>query len=388
MNKENFVAKTFDGLEDILRTELEELGAENCEVISRGVQFKGDFNLLYTINYYSRLSLRILWEVKRFKFRSNEEFYKAIKGFPAENYLRKNGNLSISASLHNTIFNTPLFASLLAKDAICDRFREQSGERPSVDKENPDVRFHLHVYQHEATLFLDSSGESLHKRGYKIANHTAPINEVMAAGMIKLSGWKADCDLIDFMCGSGTILIEGAMIALNIPAGFYRDRYGFMRWLNFDKAYWEQLKEAADIRNDVLINFYGFDISARYLHMAIDNVDHAGLCDFIRLKKRDFEETSPVRTPAFVILNPPYGERLSIPDLNAFYHSIGDTLKKKYAGCTAWIISSDLDALKSIGLHPTRKITLFNGQLECKFMRFEMYQGRKHEGENDNGRTT
>ncbi|MDL2311378.1 THUMP domain-containing protein, partial [Bacteroidales bacterium OttesenSCG-928-B11] len=319
----------------------------------------------------------VLWEMKRFRFRSNEDFYKSVKEFPAEKYLQKDGLLAISASLHDTIFKTPLYASLLAKDAICDRFREQTGVRPSVNKENPDVQFHLHIYQHEATLFLDSSGESLHKRGYKISNHAAPINEVVAAGMIKLSGWNADCDLIDFMCGSGTILIEAAMIALNIPAGFYRDHYGFMKWRNFDKESWDKITENADVKDDVSINFYGSDISSRYLHTAVENVDYAGLRDFIRLKKKDFIETEPKRTPAFVIVNPPYGERLNIENINAFYHSIGDILKQKYAGCTAWIISSDIEALKSIGLHPTRKITLFNGQLECKFMKFDLYKGKK-----------
>lgn len=379
MGKEKFVAKTFAGLEEVLKIELEDLGAEQCEIISRGVSFQGDFTLLYKVNYFSRLSLRVLWELKHFKFRSNEEFYRAIKEFPAENYLLKDGLLAVSASLHDTIFQTPLFASLLAKDAVCDRFRDQFGERPSVDKENPDTQFHLHIYRNEATLFLDSSGESLHKRGYKVANHAAPINEVVAAGMLKLSGWKADCDLIDFMCGSGTILIEGAMIALNIPAGFYRDHYGFMKWKNFDKTYWEDMKDSAEIADDVSINFYGSDISARYLHTAIENVDYAGLRDFIRLKKKDFVDTEPRRTPSFVIINPPYGERLNIENINEFYHSIGDVLKKKYAGCTAWIISSDIDALKSVGLHPTRRISLFNGQLECKFMKYDLYKGKKYD---------
>lgn len=377
MKREIFVAKTFAGLEDILKKELEELGAEECEIISRGVRFSGDFDLLYRVNYFSRLALRVLLKVKEFKFRDNTAFYEAIKEFPAENYLSEDGCLAISATLHNTIFKTPLFASLLAKDAICDRFRERYGERPSVDKENPDVQFHLHIYEHEATLFLDSSGESLHKRGYKIENHAAPINEIVAAGLIKLSGWQADCDLIDFMCGSGTILIEGAMIALNIPAGFYRKEYGFMKWSNFDRELWQNIKDSAQILEDIPINFYGSDISARYLHAAIENVDYAGLRDFIRLKKKDFQDTEPRKTPAFVIINPPYGERLEIENINNFYRSIGDLLKKKYADCTAWIISSDIDALKSIGLHPTRRISLYNGKLECKFMKFDLYKGKK-----------
>lgn len=377
MDNQVFVAKTYQGIEQLLCEELQELGAKNPQVISRGVRFEGDFPLMYKINYFSRLSLRILWQVHTFTFDNNNQFYKEIFNFPSENYLSKSGKLAVSATIHNSIFNTPLFASVLAKDAICDRFREKYGERPSVDKEAPDVQYHLHIYNKEATLFLDSSGESLHKRGYKVSTHPAPINEVVAAAMIKLSGWHGECDFIDFMCGSGTLLIEAAMVALNIPAGFYREHYGFFSWLNFDKELWEEVQLQEDIKEDVPIDFYGSDISARYLGMARVNIEEANLSDFIRLFKKDLTETLPKRTPAFVMINPPYDERLEVEDLDALYRSIGDTLKRKYAGCTAFIISSDFRALKSVGLHPSKKYTLYNGQLECKFMKFDLYEGGK-----------
>ena len=220
---ETFIAKTSSGLEPVLFEELTQLGALNCQLLNRSVQFEGDFAMMYRANYFCRTAIRILWKVGAFTFENNDQFYRHIYQFDAERYLSYDGTLAISATLNNTIFNTPLFASMLAKDAICDRFRNMYNERPSVDKENPDVQFHLHIFNNECHLFLDSSGESLHKRGYKVANHPAPINEVVAAGMIKLSGWKGECDFIDCMCGGGTLLIEAAMIALKIPAGFYRN---------------------------------------------------------------------------------------------------------------------------------------------------------------------
>ena len=377
MGKEVFIAKTFAGIEEVLLQELVALGAENCEILSRGVRFEGDMTMLYKANYFLRTALRVLWQVKQFTFDDNEQFYQAILQFEAEKYLAKNGTLAISATLSETIFNTPLFASLLAKDAICDRFREKYGERPSVDKENPDLQLHLHIYRNEATLFLDSSGDSLHRRGYKISNHPAPINEVVAAAMIKLSGWHGECDLIDFMCGSGTILIEAAMQALDIPAGFYRSHFGFFSWLNYDKELWQKTTDSAKIKDDVPVNFYGYDISGRMLGMAKVNVEEANLQDFIYLKKKDMQDTKPHKTPACIIVNPPYGERLEVDDIAALYRSMGDTLKNSYHGCTAFVISSDIWALKSVGLHPSRKMTLYNGQLECKYMRFELYQGKK-----------
>lgn len=377
-SKEQFLAKTFAGLEDVLCEELIALGAHNCQIHSRSVSFEGDVALLYRCNYFCRTALRILWEKDTFTFQNNNQFYDAIYKFPAEQYLSKDGTLAVSASLTESEFKTPLFASVLAKDAICDRFRSIFEERPSVDKDEPDVQFHLHIYRNTCILYLDSSGESLHKRGYKTAGHPAQLNEVLAAAMIKLSGWHGECDFIDNMCGGGTILIEAAMQALEIPAGYYRHDWGFMHWKNFDRRLWNKTVDSAEIKEDVKANFYGYDISGRYLGMARANVKEAELLDFIFLEKEDMTLTRPERTPALVMINPPYGERLEVDDINVLYQRIGDTWKQRFAGCTAFIISSNQEALKHIGLRPSRRYKLFNGPLECRFLKFDLYDGKKN----------
>ena len=369
------MAKTFAGLETELLKELHALGAKNCEKLSRAVAFEGDMEMLYRANYYCRTALRILWRQKRFTFKSNRQFYEQIFDFPAEEYLSPDGTLAVHATIVDTIFSTPLYASVLAKDAIRDRFRDQFERRPSVDKEYPDVQFHLHIYKDEAQLFMDSSGESLHKRGYKVRNHPAPLNEVVAAAMVMKSGWSGDCDFIDPMCGGATLLVEAAMQALNIPAGFYRREYGFYQWKNFDRKLWKKVRDEADIKDDVDINFYGSDIDGHFLDIARANVQKARLQDFIILERQDIRHSSPENVPSVVMMNPPYGERLSVDDINTLYQEIGDTLKKRYAGCKAFIISSDIDALKHIGLKPAHKWPMLNGSLECMFQEYELFAG-------------
>ena len=377
MDSEKFVAKTYAGLEELLKEELIALGASNCQIGTRAVKFEGDMAMMYRANYFCRYALRILWQVHEFTFRDNKQFYEQVFKFPAERLMDADGTLAFSVTMSGDMFRTPLFAAQLAKDAVCDRFRDKFDKRPSVDKENPDVQFHLHIYNNHASLFLDSSGESLHKRGYRVSTHPAQISEVVAAAMVKFSGWQADCDLIDPMCGSGTILIEAAMQALHIPAGFYREKYGFMRWKNHDRRLWNRITDEADILDDVPVNFYGSDISARFLGMAEANVKAARLNDFIHLFRKAMRDTQPKRVPSVLIFNPPYGERLDMEEIDEFYTEIGDTLKQKYAGCTAHIISSNIQAIKHIGLHPSQKTTLYNGALECKFLRYDLYTGKR-----------
>ena len=377
MDSEKFVAKTYAGLEELLKEELIALGASNCQIGTRAVEFESDMAMMYRANYFCRYALRILWQVHEFTFRDNKQFYEQVFKFPAERLMDADGTLAFSVTMSGDMFRTPLFAAQLAKDAVCDRFRDKFDKRPSVDKENPDVQFHLHIYNNHAALFLDSSGESLHKRGYRVSTHPAQISEVVAAAMVKLSGWQADCDLIDPMCGSGTILIEAAMQALHIPAGFYREKYGFMRWKNYDRRLWNRITDEADILDDVPVNFYGSDISARFLGMAEANVKAARLSDFIHLFRKAMRDTQPKRVPSVLIFNPPYGERLDMEEIDEFYTEIGDTLKQKYAGCTAHIISSNMQAIKHIGLHPSKKTTLYNGALECKFLRYDLYAGKR-----------
>lgn len=375
--KEKFVAKTYAGLEQILKEELEQLGAENCRIGTRAVEFEGDMSMLYRANYFCRFALRILWQVHQFTFRDNNQFYEEIYKYPAEEIMSVHNTLAFNVTMSGNMFKTPLYAALLAKDAVCDRFREKFDERPSVNKDNPDIQFNIHIFNNNAALYLDASGESLHKRGYRVSSHPAQISEVVAAAMVKLSGWKHDCDLIDPMCGSGTILIEAAMSALNIPAGFYREKYGFFNWKNFDRRFWEKIVNEADIKDDVPINFYGSDISTRFIGMAKANVQKARLSDFVRLQRCAMSESAPKRTPAYLIFNPPYGERLDMEDIEDFYKQIGNSLKQKFAGCTAFLISSNMEAVKRIGLHPSKKTTLYNGALECKFLRYDLYAGSK-----------
>lgn len=377
MDSEKFVAKTYAGLEEILKEELIALGATNCQIGTRAVEFEGDMAMMYRANYFCRYALRILWQVHEFTFRDNKQFYEQIFKFPAERLMDADNTLAFSVTMSGSMFRTPLFAAQLAKDAVCDRFRDKFDQRPSVDKESPDVQFHIHIYNNHAALFLDSSGESLHKRGYRVSTHPAQISEVVAAAMVKLSGWNGECDLIDPMCGSGTILIEAAMQALNIPAGFFRENYGFEKWKNFDRRLWQRVTDEADIHDDVPVNFYGSDISARFLGMAEANVKAARLGDFIRLFRKAMRDTQPKRTPATLIFNPPYGERLDMDEIDEFYKEIGDSLKQNYAGCTAFIISSNMQAIKHIGLHPSKKTTLYNGALECKFLRYDLYAGKR-----------
>jgi len=376
MRCEFFLAKTFSGFENLLKNELIAFGANNATILNRSVQFEGDFNLLYKANYCSRFASRILWQVKSSHFDSNDTFYNEIKSFPVEKYLSRSGTFAVSATVSESIFKTPLFAALLTKDAICDRFREKFGERPDVDKENPDVQFHVHIHKDSAILYLDSSGESLHKRGYKVSSHPASINEITAAAMVALSGWDRGCDLIDPMCGGGTILIEAAMQALNIPAGYYREKFSFFNWLNFDRYTWKKIIHESVINDDIPIDFYGYDCNPRFLGMAKANVEKARLEDFISLNKRDMRTVKPKRTPSVLIFNPPYGERLEMEDNNAFYKEIGDALKQNFTQCKAFLISSDSDALKHIGLKTCFKQNMYNGPLECKYYGYDLFSGK------------
>jgi len=376
MTNELFLAKTFAGFENLLQKELLELGAKHTIILNRSVQFEGDFNLLYKVNYYSRIASRVLWQMKSFNFDSNQSFYQEIHRFSAEQYLSRSGTFAVSCTASESIFKTPLFAALLAKDAICDRFRDKYGERPDVDKENPEVQFHLHIHKNNAMLYLDSSGDSLHKRGYKVSNHPASINEITAAAMVALSEWNGDCDIIDPMCGGGTILIEAAMHALNIPAGYYRQHFGFFKWLNFDRYTWRKIINNARIHDDIPIDLYGYDCNSRFLGMAKANVEKAQLQDFILLHKKDMRTLKPVRTPAMLIFNPPYGERLEMEDNNLFYKEIGNSLKQNFAQCKAFLISSDTEALKHIGLKTCFKQNMFNGPLECKYYGYNLFSGK------------
>jgi putative N6-adenine-specific DNA methylase len=317
-----------------------------------------------------------------FTVSDDKNLYDRVKKVEWKNYLTAQDFLAVSTSLSTDIFNHTQYISQKTKDAIVDQFREQTGVRPSVDLENPKIRVHVHVEGNVCTLSLDSSGQPLYKRGYRTEVNLAPLNESLAAGMILLSGWEPHRIFVDPMCGAGTLSIEAAMIACNIPPGYYRENFGFQKWNDYDDSLFEKIREGSLGRiNDKKFTIIGSDVSESIIRKAKQNVKQAKMEDVITMKTLAFEDFDPPQGNGVLILNPPYGERMNQDDINVLYKSIGDTLKKKYSGYTAWLISSNKDAVKQIGLHASKKITLFNGALECRFLKYEMYRGTKKGGE-------
>jgi putative N6-adenine-specific DNA methylase len=373
------IAKTHFGLEEVLAKELLRLGAKDIETHNRAVSFIGDKGFMYKANLNLRSALRILKPLFSFEVQNEESHYQKIKEWAWEELIGPDSTLAVDCVLNTDLFNHSYFIALKTKDAIVDRFREKFGKRPNVDTEEPDLRINIHIFRTTCSVSIDSSGTSLHKRGYREETGEAPINEVLAAGLIMLTGWERHQPLIDPMCGSGTFLIEGAMYANNIPASINRKSFGFMKWKDFDRELWEMLFDSAvnKIKNDDYVKIFGCDVSALMANKAKENVKQAQVDDVVKVKKSSFHDFDPPQGRGVVIMNPPYGERIGLQDISEFYKSIGDTLKSKYNGYDAWIISSSPEGFKSVGLRPSRKITVFNGPLECRFMKYEMYQGTK-----------
>lgn len=375
-----YLAKCPAGLEEILAGELESFGASDIEILTRAVSFYGDKKLMYEANYLCRTALRILMPLKQITFKDEADFYNRLKALPWEKYMDENQTLAIDSTIYDSVFTHSHFVSQRAKDAIADHFREINGIRPSVNLENPDLRINLYVYQDTVNVSLDSSGASLHKRGYHSVNAEAPLSEVLAAGMIMLTGWRGESNFIDWMCGSGTLLIEAAMIAMNLPAGQFREEYGFMKWKDFSPELWQEVKdEALNNQRDIDITIMGSDISARNLKAAEVNIKNASLHKDIQLKVSDFKDIRPPEGAGILISNPPYGERIKVEDLDEMYRDMGNALKRNFEGYKAWLISSDLRAVKLIGLKPMAKKMLYNGQLECRFVGFDLYRGSKRD---------
>ncbi len=378
-------AQTMFGLEQVLADELLRLGARNIEKHNRAVSFTGDLGFMYKANFCLRTALRILVPIDRFEIRSQQEFYDRIREMKWEDLMGPNGTLAIGCTLNTPHFDHTQFVSQRAKDAIVDRFRDRTGTRPSVDLDRPTLGIHVYIDQDECTVSLDSSGGSLHKRGYRDKTNLAPINEVLAAGLVLLSGWDRRSNFVDPMCGSGTLLIEAALYAANIPPGYFREEFGFQRWADLDEALWEKIQEAAIGRiNDEKPLILGGEISKNVARKAIANIHSAKLEDSITIKNVAFEDLDPPSGPGVMIINPPYGERMDKDeDIDALYKMIGDTLKKKWAGYQAWVITSNLEAAKHIHLTPKPRIKLYNGSLECRFMRYELYSGSRKAGKMD-----
>lgn len=372
------VAKTLFGFEDLLERELRQLGAANLKKGVRSVSFEGDKGFMYKANLALRTAIKILKPIHSFKIKTEQDLYDQIYKMPWEQYMKNTGTLAVSSTLNSNVFTHSQYISLKTKDAIVDRFRDQTGERPNVDLRFPDLKINIHIDRNVCNVSLDTSGESLHKRGYKTATNIAPINEVLAAGLIILSGWDGQSDFMDPMCGSGTMLVEAAMIACNIPPNLMRKEFAFERWTDWDVELFEKieeslLKKTRDFHHRIL----GFDKSPSAVAKAIENTKSAHLDEFITIKHEDFFKTQKGGDKHLhMVFNPPYGERLDI-DMENFYKSIGDTLKQNYPGTTAWFITSNLEALKHVGLRPSRKIKLFNAKLESKLVKYDIYEGSK-----------
>ncbi|MGY8988848.1 MAG: THUMP domain-containing class I SAM-dependent RNA methyltransferase [Flavobacteriales bacterium] len=378
MREQNYkmVATTMSGLENILAEELNKLGAQNIYILNRAVEFVGDLGFMYKANLNLRTAIRILKPIFEFKARNEKELYKKIYDYNWEQYFGVDETFAIQSSGFSDVFSHSKYTALKTKDAIADKFRDNCGKRPNVDVEAPNVQINVHVRENSFLISLDSSGYSLHKRGYKVASVDAPINEVLAAGLILLSDWNQISNFHDPMCGSGTILIEASMIANNIPANIFRKRFGFEGWKNFDSELWEKIRDnSLEKEKEYYGVVSGADNFQKSLRSCRSNINNALMRDELKLKMEDFFE-STVEQGTHVVFNPPYGERLSI-GINEFYQKIGDTLKHNYKGCSVWLISSDIENLKMIGLKPSKKIKVYNGKLECRFLRFDIYEGSK-----------
>ena len=372
------IAKTLYGLEKVLSEELIELGAENVQAVNRAVLFEGDKYLLYKSNYCLRTAMSVLVPITEFRIRLSDDLYNNSLRVNWKEYLDPEHTFSVVPVINSPVFRHTGYAGLRLKDAIADWFRVKSGKRPSVDTADPDVVFNLHISNELVTISLDSSVVPLYKRGYRKEQGPAPINEILAAGIIKLSGWKGDIKLLDPMCGSGTIAIEAGLIACGIPPGKFRQFYGFQRWRDYDEELLKRVKAESENKINVPpVKVFASDISEEAVSMTRSNAVSAGLSDIISASKSDFRDLKASDNKGVIIMNPPYGQRIKSIDNDILYGLIGSTLKHNFPGYEAWIISSDKDSLKHIGLKPARKTQLFNGSLECLLVKYELYQGSK-----------
>ena len=371
------LAKTFAGLETVLATELTDLGAERITILKRAVSFDGTKELMYKANLTLRTAIKILVPIYTFKFRNNQDYYNRLQDIDWNIYLNEKKTFAVDAVVNTKLFSHSGFVALKTKDAIVDQIRSQRGLRPSVDPVRPDLLINIHIFDDTCTVSLDSSGDPLFKRGYRTDQNEAPINEALAAGMIMLSGWDKKSTFIDPMCGSGTLLIEAAYLAMNYPPCLNREDFGFFSWKDFDQTLWRKVVNdaKAQIKHE-LPEIYGSDIEAKAIRISKTNIKNAELEEYISLKRMPFEEYTPPETSGTVVMNPPYGERLEKEKITEFYSMMGSKFKHTYKGYSVWLISSNSEAIKSIGLRPEKKIVLYNGGLECRFLGFKIFDGK------------
>ncbi|QWG09243.1 class I SAM-dependent RNA methyltransferase [Flammeovirga kamogawensis] len=369
-------AKTFFGLEEVLKQELIQIGAKNVKAGNRAVTFEGDNEVLYKANLHLRTALKILLPIKQFRARNEQELYDRVKKVNWAKYIDLDGTFAIDSTVWSETFTHSKFVALKVKDAIADHFTEIFKRRPNVDVNQPDIQIHIHISQRECILSLDSSGESLHRRGYRSEQRQAPLNEVLAAGIILLTGWKGDRPFLDPMCGSGTLLVEAAMIASNTAPGIKR-KFAFMNWKQYDRKLWNQVfREAKRAVVEIEVPIVGSDIDREAIDISFANAERSGLDEDLRISKNSFFDRKAIGENGIIVCNPPYGERIG-KDIEELYKQMGDKLKQDFSGYDAWIFSGNMRALKFVGLRPSKRIELYNGAIECRLAKYEMYRGGK-----------
>ncbi|MDA9676556.1 THUMP domain-containing protein [Flavobacteriaceae bacterium] len=377
-NDFKMIAKTFFGFENILADELLKLGAKKITIGVRNVSFFGDLGFLYKSNLFLRSAIRILTPIKSFKVNNEKELYSSVFNFNWEDYFSISNTFQIDSVLNTDLFSHSLFVSQRVKDGIVDRFRKLDNNRPNIDLDNPDIKINIHITKNDCTISLDASGKPLNQRGYRTLTNIAPINEVLAAGIVMLSDWDCQSDFLDPMCGSGTLLIEAAMFATNYPVNIKRTNFSFLNWKNFDNDLFEMIKKS--VLNKVKPFDYkiiGYDKAPSAVKKSNQNIINSGFDHLIKVNQFDFFKTKKFSENFLhVLFNPPYGERLQI-DFRLFYKKIGDTLKTSYSNSCAWFITSNIESLKQVGLRPSRKIKLYNGKLESRLVKYEIYSGSK-----------
>ena len=371
------IAKTLYGLEDVLAEELTVIGAKEVTTGRRMVSFSGDKAMLYKANFHCRTALRILKPLAEFKADDADQVYQRVKNIEWDRYFMPEQTFAVDAVVNSENFTHSKFVAYRAKDAIADYFFDKYKNRPSVRVNNPDFYIHVHISHDDCTVSLDSSGESLHKRGYRISQVAAPLNEVLAAGMILKTGWRGESNFIDPMCGSGTLLIEAAMIALNIAPGVFRKEYAFERWPDFDGVLFDEICSDDSAERTFAFKCYGSDISPEAIGKAHKNVNNTSLTKYIELKVLPFQQYIEARRPGILVTNPPYGERISVNDLFDLYSMIGERLKHVFSGYNAWIICNKEECFEKIGLRPKQRMKLMNGELECEYRCYELFDGKR-----------
>ena len=370
------IAKTFMGLEPVLAKELTQLGANDVQIGRRMVSFTGDKEMMYRANFQLHTAIKILKPIRHFKAKSADDVYEEIRKTDWTEYLDNDKTFAVDSVVFSEEFRHSKFVSYKVKDAIVDQFREKTGSRPNISVANPDIRLNIHIAEDRCTLSLDSSGESLHRRGYRQESVEAPLNEVLAAGMILLTGWQGDTDFIDPMCGSGTLLVEAALIAHNMAPGLFRKEYAFEKWPDFDADLFDRIYNDDSQEREFKHHIYGYDIDMKAVNTARLNVKAAGLTQSITVEQQDFKTFKQPAEKSILVTNPPYGERISTPDLLGTYKMIGERLKHEFTGNDAWVLSYREECFDQIGLKPSIKIPLYNGSLECEFRKYQMFDGK------------